>query len=76
MRIEFMSKSEMEIWIDALEMQLLNMMVRAEYVCAHRFGAGDPEGTRVIAVNDLKLELSASKALMKQHLTAGKDRQI
>jgi hypothetical protein len=43
---------------------LTNLMSRAEYVCAHRYGASDPVGTRIIAVEDLRQEIQRAREAM------------
>lgn len=41
-----------------LEGALRNLISRAQYVCAHRYGANDPVGTRQIAIDDLRAEVA------------------
>ena len=44
--------------------QLQNLTNRADYVCAHRYDASAPVGTREIAVSDLGREASKARILL------------
>ena len=49
-----------------LRRQLQRLISRSEYVCAHRYDAGSPVGTREMAVGDLRAETERAKRLLMQ----------
>lgn len=47
-----------------LRLQLAHLAIRAEYVCAHRYGPRDPVGTRKVAIQDLATELQRTREIL------------
>ncbi len=53
-------------YVKELEDALSSLSDRAQYVCAHRYGAQDPVGTRIVAVSDLKSEIVRANRTLKR----------
>lgn len=48
-----------------LEEELRQMIARAEYVCAHKYGERTPVGTRIIAISDLQGQINHAKRVIR-----------
>lgn len=55
---------------DEIAEALRMLILRAEYVCAHRYGRNDPVGTRLIAIEDLRAELKRARAALNSQAQA------